>query len=107
MPESGSRFVRYFPLLIDALRAKHPDPMRPKEALAWIRSKITIPSEDLTRHIQNGQQTIFENDVHWARFYLAEAGIVDRQKRGWWGLTEKGFMTTLNVDEAQQLFEDI
>ena len=82
MPESGSRFVRYFPLLIDALRAKHPDPMRPKEALAWIRSKITIPSEDLTRHIQNGQQTIFENDVHWARFYLAEAGIVDRQKRG-------------------------
>ena len=107
MPESGSRFVRYFPLLIDALRAKHPDPMRPKEALAWIRSKMTVPSEDLTRHIQNGKQTIFENDVHWARFYLAEAGIVDRQKRGWWGLTEKGFMTTLNVDEAQQLFEDI
>ena len=31
----------------------------------------------------------FANQVHWARFYLAEAGFIDRSQHGVWRLIEK------------------
>ena len=32
----------------------------------------------------------FPNQVHWARFYLADAGYIDRSKLGVWKLTDTG-----------------
>ena len=95
-----TRFLRYFPLLIEALRSADPVAMRPAEAMAWIRAKVQVPADDLTRHILNGKQSIFENDVHWARFYLAKAGLVDKSKRGSWGLTSQGRTTHLTDEET-------
>ena len=82
----SNRFSKYFPLLLDALRSTDPTPMRPAEARAWIRSKIEVPVDDLTRRIENGKQMIFENDVHWARFYLAKAKMIGSPKPGAMGL---------------------
>jgi 5-methylcytosine-specific restriction protein B len=59
-----NRLTKYFPLLLDALRSADPTPMRPAEACAWIRAKIGVPADDLTRLVINGKQSIFENDVH-------------------------------------------
>jgi len=78
--------------------------MRPAEARAWLRTKIDVPAEDLTRLIVNGKQTIFENDVHWARFYLAKAGLVSKPKRGSWGLTPEGRATRLTAEETWALY---
>lgn len=100
----GNRFTKYFALLLDALRSKDPAPMRPAEATAWIRSRVEVPSEDLTRLIINGKQTIFENDVHWTRFYLAKAGLIAAPKRGLWGLTPQGLGTRLTPDETWALY---
>ena len=105
MTESkNNRFTKYFPLLLDALRSTHPTPMRPAEAQAWIRSKMEVPSDDLTRLIENGKQSIFENDVHWARFYLAKAHLIGSPKRGLWGLTPEGFSTRLGAEETWALY---
>ncbi len=101
---TSNRFTRYFALLLDALRSKDPAPMRPAEATAWIRSRIEVPPEDLTRRIVNGQQTIFENDVHWTRFYLAKAGLISASKRGLWGLTPEGLGTKLTPDDTWDLY---
>jgi hypothetical protein len=99
-----NRFTKYFPLLLDALRSADPTPMRPAEACAWIRAKIDVAAEDLTRHIVNGRQSIFENDVHWTRFYLAKAGLVSKPKRGLWGLTPEGRDTRLTPEETWALY---
>ena len=105
MTESKSnRFTKYFPLLLDALRSTHPTPMRPAEARAWIRSKIEVPADDLTRLIENGKQSIFENDVHWARFYLAKANLIGSSKRGLWGLTPEGLTTQLSPEVTWALY---
>jgi restriction system protein len=32
----------------------------------------------------------FDNQIHWARLYLADTGYIDRSRRGVWTLTEKG-----------------
>jgi 5-methylcytosine-specific restriction protein B len=103
----GSRFLKYLPLLVDALRSTHPTPMRPAEARAWIRSRIDVPANDLTRQIENGKQSIFENDVHWARFYLAKANLIGSAKRGQWGLTPEGLNTRLGPEEIQALYDGV
>jgi 5-methylcytosine-specific restriction protein B len=109
MPEQkGNRFTRYFAPLLDALRAADPSPMPPAAVRAWIRSQIDVPEEDLKRFIkQKGKetrtQTIFENDIHWARFYLAKAGLIESQKRGMWSLTPEGRVVHLTHEEAEAL----
>jgi 5-methylcytosine-specific restriction enzyme B len=101
---NGNRFTRYFALLLDALRSTDPSPMRPAEAAAWIRSRIEVSAEDLTRQVENGRQSIFENDVHWARFYLAKANLVSSPRRGLWGLTPEGRNTHLTPEETWALY---
>jgi 5-methylcytosine-specific restriction enzyme B len=100
----SNRFTRYFPLLLDALRSIDPTPMRPAEARAWIRAKVQIPDDDLTRLIINGKQSIFENDVHWARFYLAKAGLIGGSKRGLWALTPEGRTARLTPEDTWSLY---
>jgi 5-methylcytosine-specific restriction protein B len=78
--------------------------MRPAEARAWIRSRAEVPAEDLTRFIQNGKQSIFENDVHWARFYLSKANLIGSPKRGLWSLTSEGLDTRLSPEETLALY---
>jgi len=101
----GNRFTKYFPLLLDALRFTDPAPMRPAQARAWIRARIDVPVDDLTRLIKaKNKQTIFENDVHWARFYLFKADLVTAPRRGFWGLTPKGRNTHLAPEETWDLY---
>ena len=100
----SNRFTKYFPLLLDALRSVDPTPMRPAEAMAWIRTREGIPSDDLIRFVQNGTQSIFENDVHWARFYLVKGGLLANARRGFWSLTPKGRDAKLSLEETWDLY---
>lgn len=100
----GNRFTKYFPLLLDALRSVDPTPMRPSEALAWIRGQGVVAEEDLVRHIEGGGQSIFENDVHWTRFYLVKGGLISNAKRGVWALTPEGRGTHLTPDKTWDLY---
>lgn len=102
--EKKTRFIKYFPLLLDALRSVDPDPMRPAEALAWIRANASVADEDLARHIQGGSQSIFENDVHWTRFYLVKGGLISNAKRGVWSLTPEGRGAHLSPDDTWDLY---
>jgi 5-methylcytosine-specific restriction protein B len=100
----GNRFTKYFPVLLDALRSAAPAPMRPAEAATWVSEKVEVPEGDMTRFVINGRQTIFENDVHWARFYLAKAGLIASPKRGLWGLTPAGQNTHLTPETTWDLY---
>jgi 5-methylcytosine-specific restriction protein B len=101
---STTRFLRYFPPLLDALRSTDAGAMRPGEAIAWIRARVDVPEDDLTRLVVNGKQSIFENDIHWARFYLVQAGLIGRAKRGLWDLTPEGRNTQLTPEETWSLY---
>jgi 5-methylcytosine-specific restriction enzyme B len=100
----SNRLTKYFALLLDALRSTDPTPMRPAQAIAWIRAKVNVPADDLTRLIVNGRESIFENDVHWARFYLFKAGLISKPKHGLWGLTAEGRDTKLVPEETWALY---
>ena len=63
---------------------------RPDEVRAVIARELHISETEQSEPLPSGVQTRFENQVHWARFYLAKAGYIDSSQRGVWTLTEKG-----------------
>lgn len=105
MSKKGPAFVRYFQLIIDALRELGGS-ARPAEVVEFISSKYDISDEDVNTLLKGGQSR-FENQVNWARFYLTQAGILDSSQRGVWTLTEKGRNTKLSHNEAVELFRKI
>lgn len=103
-PATAMRFLRYFGPLLDALRSIDPEPMKPSQARDWIRGSCEVPASDLTRLIENGKQSIFENDVHWARFYLTKAGLMASPRRGLWALTDEGRQVRLTPNTTWEIY---
>lgn len=63
---------------------------RPAEVVEEIAILLEVPDSVREEKLANGQTARFDNQVHWARLYLAETGYIDRSRRGVWSLTEKG-----------------
>jgi len=98
----GAQFVRYFNPLLDALRGLGGSG-RPEEVVERIAADLSIPDEIQNELLPSGESR-YRNQVHWARFYLVREGLLDSSKRGVWSLTEKGRATTLNAEQAHELF---
>lgn len=101
----GPRFVRYFGPVIEALKALGGSGS-PDEVRAWIASSLSISEAEQSGQLASGSSR-FDNQVAWARFYLARAGLLDSSRRGVWSLTEKGLKTFLSAAAALQLFKDL
>jgi 5-methylcytosine-specific restriction protein B len=102
------KFVKYFGPLLNALHEADPQPLRPRMVVDWVREHAPgIPPEDLIRTVKNVKQTIFENGVHWARFYLVKGGLVSDATRGFWSLTFAGRNTQLTDQDAWELFDRV
>ena len=103
---SGPKFVSYFVPLVEALRDLGGS-ARPAEVRQAIAAKLGLSDETLTETMQSGLPR-FDNQVAWARFYLAKAGIIDASSRGVWTLTEKGRqLDKFTRADALQLFKDV
>jgi restriction system protein len=62
---------------------------RPREVVERVAQNEHVSDEALDQLNPAGGQR-FPNQVHWARFYLADAGYIDRSKHGVWKLTDAG-----------------
>lgn len=82
------KFSDYVNPLLDVLK-RLGGSARPAEVCPVIAKDLTLPDAVLEERLENGVSR-FENQVHWARFYLAKAGYIDASRRGVWSLTEKG-----------------
>jgi restriction system protein len=101
----GPEFVRWFAPLLDVLRELG-DSGRPKEVGEKIAERLRVPDADLNRTNKNGLSR-FDNQVAWARFYLAKGGLIDTSRRGVWTLTEVGRQTNLDHDGSLRLFQNV
>ena len=62
---------------------------RPREVVERVAHNEHVSDAALDQLNPAGGQR-FPNQVHWARFYLADAGYIDRSKHGVWKLTDTG-----------------
>ncbi|BAS26810.1 restriction endonuclease [Limnochorda pilosa] len=101
----GPQFVEFMGPILDALRHLGGS-ARPGEVEEWIATALDVPADILHGELTSGRSR-FKNRVHWARFYLAKAGLVDSSRRGVWSLTERGRASSLNADGALDLFREL
>lgn len=102
----GPKFVSYFWPVIDVLKGLGGS-ARPSEVREALVRKLGISEEAQEDTLPSGFPR-FDNQVAWARFYLAKAGIIDSSSRGVWTLTEKGRgLTGMSHTEALELFKEV
>ena len=83
---SGAEFSQWINPILTALRELGGS-ARPQEVVERVAENEKVPTSILDQVTTTGGQR-FPNQVHWARFYLAEAGLIDRSRRGVWKLTD-------------------
>ena len=98
----GTKFLRYFGPLLDALR-KLGGSGTPDEVVEQISSDMSLTDEEQNEEVPSGGSRLKTN-VAWARFYLVREGLLDSSKRGVWSLTEKGRAAQLTVEQAGDIF---
>jgi len=101
----GPQFVRYFGPLLDALRALGGSGT-PDEVVERIACDLALPDE-LQNEVLPSDQSRYRNQVAWARYYLVRMGLLDSSKRGVWTLTEKGRATSLSLDQAREIANQV
>ncbi len=103
------QFSDYVNPLLDVLK-RLGGSARPAEVCPIIAKDLSLPDAVLVERLENGVSR-FENQVHWARFYLAKAGYIDSSRRGVWSLTEKGRSTErfsdLDIRELVKHVQDV
>ena len=98
----GTKFLRYFGPLLDALR-KLGGSGSPDEVVGQIAADMQLSDDEQNEVVSSGGSRLKTN-VAWARFYLVREGLLDSSKRGVWSLTEKGRAARLTVEQAGEIF---
>lgn len=99
---AGTKFLRYFGPLLDALRELGGSGT-PEEVVEQISSDLKLSDSEQNELVPSGSSRLRTN-VAWARFYLVREGYLDSSKRGVWSLTEKGRRARLTVEQAAEIF---
>lgn len=98
----GTKFLRYFGPLLDALR-KLGGSGSPDEVVEQIVADMKLSDSEQNELVPSGGSRLKTN-VAWARFYLVREGYLDSSKRGVWSLTERGRAAHLSVEQANEIF---
>lgn len=102
---AGPQFVKYFPYVIQALKELG-NSGTPSEVRELIAKKLNLSENELNQQTSNGASR-FENQVAWAKFYLAKADYIDASKRGVWRLSEKGINANLTPKDSSKIFQEV
>src|SRR3990167_11036020 len=105
--DSAPEFVRFVGPVISAL-GELGGSGRPEEVRAAIAEALNISEEEQARPLPSGVQSRFENQVHWARFYLAKGGYIDASRHGVWTLTEKArALGKVSSAQAREIYRTV
>lgn len=106
-PDSAPEFVKFIGPVIAAL-GDLGGSGRPDEVRGTIAKALNISEEEQARPLPSGVQSRFENQVHWARFYLAKGGYIDASRHGVWTLTEKArALGKVSVAQAREIYRAV
>lgn len=103
---SKAEFLRWFAPLIHALRDLGGS-ASPVEARAKIIENEHLSKEEIS--VTRGKNNVnkFENEVAFARSYLASAGYIDKRVYGVWTLTEDGMNVNMTEELASDIFKNV
>jgi restriction system protein len=77
-------------LTLPVLRIAAKGEVRISEAVETLAIEFALSAEERAHLLPSGRQTTFANRVHWAKTYLAKAGLVEPTRRAYFRITELG-----------------
>ena len=101
--KSKAAFLRWFEPLVAALKALGGS-ATPSEVRKHIISNLNLSDETINEIRGKTEHKKFDNEVAWARNYLAYEGFIDKKIRGIWTLTEKGRNAVMTHELASEIF---
>jgi restriction system protein len=78
----------------------------PTEVREAVAQNLELSDGELNAQLSSGTSR-FDDQVAWARFYLAKADYIDASERGVWRLTEIGKQAELDHDAALAVFREV
>lgn len=101
----GPQFIRFFKPIIEVLRETGGSGTA-AEVIDGVIEKMKIPEAEQEITTKGGQSRL-PNEIQWARFYLAQAGLIDSSKRGIWSLSENGLSIDITTLDALAMFKEV
>lgn len=80
----------YQSLMLPLLKISASGEIRVPDAEEQIAVVFSLTSEERNSLLPSGKQKILHNRMHWAKFYMAKAGLVDIPRRGWFIISKSG-----------------
>ncbi|MEJ8752425.1 AAA family ATPase [Lagierella sp. ICN-221743] len=103
---SKASFLRWFAPLIKALRDLGGS-ATPPEAREKIIENEKLSEEELSVTRGKNKVNKFENEVAFARSYLASAGYIDKSVHGVWTLTDAGMSVNMTDELALEIYREV
>ena len=80
----------YQSLMLPVLRAAAAEEQRIGTVVHRLAEDLGLSDDARAALLASGRQTIFANRVHWAKTYLAKAGLIENTRRGYFRITARG-----------------
>lgn len=101
----GPNFLRYVAPILETLRELG-NSGTAGEVVDRVIERLKIGERELEETTSNGQSRV-RNQIAWARFYMAKAGLLDSSQRGVWALTPKGRGFAADADTVHAMFKTV
>lgn len=76
------------PLLKRAAETK--EPVSIMELMPLLAADFNLSEDEIAERLPSGMQGVFHNRLHWAKFYMTRAGLLETTKRGRFQITSEG-----------------
>jgi restriction system protein len=80
----------YQTLMLPVLRLASAGEIGVRACIEQLGREFMLTDEERAELLPSGKQTVFANRVHWAKTYMAKAGVVQLTKRGHFVATDRG-----------------
>ena len=80
----------YQTLMLPLLKTAADGVETPLAAEATLAMAFGLSEDERAELLPSGKQRVFHNRVHWAKFYLQKAGLLESPKRGKFSITALG-----------------
>jgi restriction system protein len=80
----------YQSLMLPVLLATPETEIRIGDVIVRLADELKLTPEERAQLLPSGVQALFANRVHWAKFYLSKAGLIESTRRGFFKLTPEG-----------------
>lgn len=89
-PNPAEQVPDYQSLMLPVLRAAEQGEVRIGDIIGKLANAFGLNEAARNVLLASGRQTVFANRVHWAKTYLAKAGLVETTRRGHFRITARG-----------------